>query len=265
MFSLEGKVAVVTGAASGIGRATALRFARAGAKVVIADISDAADVAKEAGGIFAKTDVSSEEQVKSLMETAAAEYGPITTVVNNAGMGGEGLLVEAMTEESVDAAMNVNFKGALWGIKHATPNMADGGSIMNTASYAGLYGTPSYGSYVFSKAAIIALTKTAALELALRWIRVNCVCPTTVDTPMAYVEGAEVELELASYLQPLGRLIKAEEVAALYHFLASDESAMITGQAIPIDGGMTAGPSLGVIMPLYEKIASETINLEDFK
>lgn len=265
MFSLEGKVAVVTGAASGLGKATALRFARAGARVVLADIADASEPARGAGGIFVKTDVSREEEVKALMEAAVAEYGKLTTVVNNAGIGGQMGTVDSITREGMDETLDVNFKGVLWGIKHSAPLMEDGGSIMNTASYAGLLGTPTYGCYVASKAAVIAITRTAALELAPRWIRVNCICPGTADTPMAYVEGAEVELELACMLQPLGRLVQPEEVAALYHFLASDDCAMLTGLAIPIDGGMAAGPSLGAIGPLYERIFNASLNLEDFK
>lgn len=265
MFSLNGKVAVITGAASGLGKATALRFARAGAKVVLADLADASEVAGEASGIYVQTDVSREEQVKALMEAAVSQYGKLTTVVNNAGIGGQMCTLDSITREGIDEALNVNLKGVLWGIKHAAPIMEDGGSIMNTASYAGLFGTPTYGCYVASKAAIIAITRTAALELAPRWIRVNCICPGTADTPMAYIEGAEVELKLACMLQPLGRLVQPEEVAALYHFLASDDCSMVSGAAIPIDGGMAAGPSLGVIAPLYERIFSESLNLEDFK
>jgi 3alpha(or 20beta)-hydroxysteroid dehydrogenase len=265
MFSLQGKVAVVTGAASGLGKATALRFARAGAKVVLADIADAAEAAAEAGGIYMKTDVSREEQVEELMQAAVSAYGKLTTVVNNAGIGGQMGTLDSITREGIDEALDINFKGVLWGIKHAAPLIEDGGSIMNTASYAGLYGTPTYGCYVASKAAIIAITKTAALELAPRGIRVNCICPGTADTPMAYIEGAEVELKLACMLQPLGRLVQPEEVAALYHFLASDDCSMVSGVAIPIDGGMAAGPGLGVIGPLYEKIFSEALNIEDFK
>ncbi|MCD6571199.1 MAG: SDR family oxidoreductase [Deltaproteobacteria bacterium] len=264
MFSLKGKVAVITGGASGFGKATALRFARAGAKVVLADINDASNVAKETRGIYVKTDVSKEDQVKNLMERAVSEFGKLDIVVNNAGEEGEGGLIQDIREEALDKVLNVNLKGVVWGIKHAVPRISDGGSIMNTASYAGLFGTPMYGDYVISKAAIISITKTAALELAPRGVRVNCICPGTCDTPMAYIEGGEIELKLASMLQPLGRLGKTEEVAALFHFLASDESAFITGLAIPIDGGMSAGPSLGVIQPLYEMVSSQKLNLSDF-
>jgi 3alpha(or 20beta)-hydroxysteroid dehydrogenase len=264
VFSLEGKVAVVTGAASGLGKATALRFAKAGAKVVLADIADASEVAKETDGIYVQTDVSVEVQVERALEKAVSEYGKLTTVVNNAGIEGQMGMVESISEEGINEALDVNFKGVLWGIKHAVPLIEDGGSIMNTASYAGLFGTPTYGVYVASKAAIIAITRTAALELAPRGIRVNCICPGTADTPMAYVEGAEIELKLACMLQPLGRLVQPEEIAALYHFLASDDCSMITGQAIAIDGGMSAGPSLGVIGPLYERIFNQTLDPSDF-
>lgn len=259
MFSLEGKVAVVTGGASGFGKATAMRFARAGAKVAIGDIVDASDVARESGGIFVRTDVSQEADVAALMDAAVKEFGRLDIVISNAGTG-TGEWIQEMTEPALDLNLNVNLKGVVWGIKHAATRIADGGSIANTASYAGLFGTPTYGAYVASKAAIIGITRTAALELAPRGIRVNCICPGTCDTPMSHVEGGEVELVLATMLQPLGRLGKAEEIAALFHFLASDESAFITGQAIAIDGGMSAGPGLGIVLPLYERASGAMLS-----
>ncbi len=265
MFSLEGKIAVITGAASGIGKATAVRFAKAGANVVLADTQDASHVAEMTGGLFVRTDVSSESDVKNLMDSTAARFGKITTVINNAGIGGQAVLVEGIEEEPLDNCLSVNLKGVIWGIKHAVPHMTEGGSIINTSSYAGLYGTPSYGMYVATKAAVIGITRTAALELAQRKIRVNCICPGTCETPMMETEKAKIELALTSYLHPLGRAGKPEEVAALYHYLASDEAAFVTGQAISIDGGMSAGPSLNVIIPLYERVTSETLNIDDFK
>ena len=116
MFSLDEKVAVITGAASGLGKATALRFARAGAKVVLGDVNDASEVAGEAGGIYVRTDVSSEEQVQRLMQVAVSEYGKLTTVVNNAGIGGQMGTLDSITREGIDEALNINFKGVLWGI-----------------------------------------------------------------------------------------------------------------------------------------------------
>ncbi len=260
MFSLEGKVAVVTGGASGIGEATARRFARAGAKVAIGDLSDASTTAKEIGGLSVRTDVSREAEVEKLLESALREFGRLDIVVNNAGVGAESFLA-GLTERVLDDTLAVNLKGTVWGIKHATPRIADGGSILSTASVAGLNGAPSYGAYVASKAAIIGITKTAALELAPRRVRVNCVCPGTIDTPMMDDDEAGVEERLAGVLHPLGRMGTAEEVAALYHFLASDESAFITGQAIAIDGGMSAGPGLGMVGALYEKIAGEAMQV----
>jgi 3alpha(or 20beta)-hydroxysteroid dehydrogenase len=262
MFSLEEKVAVVTGGASGIGEATAHRFARAGAKVVIGDIADASTVAKEVGGLAVPTDVSREEEVANLLESALREFGRLDVVVNNAGVGAGGFL-NTLTEEELDKVLNVNLKGVVWGIKHAAPRIADGGSIMNTASLAGPMGAPSYGAYAASKAAVVGITKTAALELAPRRIRVNCVCPGTIDTPMM-AEGADedVEYQLAGLLHALGRMGRPEEVAALFHFLASDESAFITGQAIAIDGGMGTGPNLGVIGTLVQTVARGKVSTD---
>jgi 3alpha(or 20beta)-hydroxysteroid dehydrogenase len=256
MFSLKDKVAVITGGASGIGKATGLRFSQAGAKVVLADIQDGSDVAREAGGIFVKTDVSKEGQVKALMEAAVSEYGKLDIVVNNAGIG-EGNEIKDISEAELDRILGVNTKGVLWGMKHSVPHIADGGSIINTASYAGLAAFPSYGSYTASKCAVIGLTKTAALELAPRGIRVNAVCPGTIDTPINAGPMAEVELALATHVHPLRRLGRPEEVAALFHFLASDESAFITGVAIPIDGGLSAGIGLGIIEPMLGVIMGD--------
>jgi len=249
MFSLENKVAVITGGASGIGKATGLRFSQAGAKVVLADIQDGSEVAREAGGIFMKTDVSKEVQVKALIEAAVSHYGKLDIVVNNAGIG-EGNEIKDISEAELDRILSVNTKGVLWGMKHAVLHIADGGSIINTASYAGLAAFPSYGSYTASKCAVIGLTKTAALELAPRGIRVNAVCPGTIDTPINAGPMAEVELALATHVHPLRRLGRPEEVAALFHFLASDDSAFITGVAIPIDGGLSAGIGMGIIEPM---------------
>ena len=256
MFSLKGKVAVITGGASGIGKATALRFAEAGAKVVLGDIQDASEVAGRAGGIFVRTDVSQEAQVKALMEAAVSKCGRLDIVVNNAGIG-EGNQIQDICEGELDRIFGVNTKGVLWGMKHAVPHISDGGSIINTSSYAGVACFPSYGSYSASKAAVIALTKTAALELAPRGIRVNAVCPGTIDTPINAGPMAEVELALATHLHPLRRLGRPEEVAALFHFLASDDCPFMTGLAIPVDGGLSAGIGMGIIEPLLAVVTAK--------
>lgn len=256
MFSLEGKIAVVTGAASGIGLATVKRFAKAGAKVVIADITESSDLAREIGGLFIKTDVTQEDQVKALMDTTAETYGRIDIVINNAG-GGEGSgpnFIPYLPAEDFEAGYKLNLMGVVFGIKHAADHMTDGGSIVNTSSVAGYQGAPTYAPYVASKAAVIGVTRTAAIELAARNIRVNCVCPGTVDTPMAYGDEANAELKIATMMMPLGRLCKPEEVAALFHFLVADDCSFISGQAICIDGGMTAGISMGLVLPLLENL-----------
>lgn len=256
MFSLEGKIAVVTGAASGIGLATVKRFAEAGAKVVIADITESSDLAREIGGLFIKTDVTQEAQVKALMDTTAETYGRIDIVINNAG-GGEGSgpnFIPYLPAEDFEAGYKLNLMGVVFGIKHAADHMTGGGSIVNTSSVAGYQGAPTYAPYVASKAAVIGVTRTAAIELAARNIRVNCVCPGTVDTPMAYGDEANAELKIATMMMPLGRLCKPEEVAALFHFLVADDCSFISGQAICIDGGMTAGISMGLVLPLLENL-----------
>jgi len=253
MFSLKDKVAVITGAASGIGRAAALRFSKAGAKLVLADITESSEIGEATGGIFVKTDVSSEKQIRSLMEAAVSHFGKLDVVVNNAGIAGTTGDIADIEEADFDLVQKVNVKGVLWGIKHGARHIANGGSIINTASYAGLSAFPGYGSYTASKSAVIGLTKTAALELAPRGIRVNCVCPGTIDTPINIGAG-ELELALASYLTPLGRIGLPEEVASLIHFLASDESSYMTGLAIPIAGGISAGIGLGIIGGLCEAL-----------
>ncbi len=256
MFSLEGKIAVVTGAASGIGLATVKRFAEAGAKVVVADITESSDLAKEIGGLFIKTDVTQEDQVKALMDKTAETYGRIDIVINNAG-GGEGSgpnFIPYLPAEDFEAGYKLNLMGVVFGIKHAADHMTDGGSIVNTSSVAGYQGAPTYAPYVASKAAVIGVTRTAAIELAARNIRVNCVCPGTVDTPMAYGDEAKAELKIATMMMPLGRLCKPEEVAALFHFLVADDCSFVSGQAICIDGGMTAGISMGLVLPLLENL-----------
>jgi 3alpha(or 20beta)-hydroxysteroid dehydrogenase len=251
MFSIDGKVAVVTGATSGIGLATARRFKAAGTRLVLSDIADGAALADELGADFVRADVSNEEQVRTLMNKAVSDHGRIDIVINNAGIITDANMIEAVPAADFERAFRINTMGTLFGIKHAAPHMTDGGCIANTASVAGLSGTVTYGAYAASKAAIINITLTAALELAPRHIRVNCVCPGTVDTPMAYQEGLEAELTIAPKIMPLGRLCKPGEVAALFHFLASDDAAFITGQAIGIDGGMSAGMGFGVITPLF--------------
>ncbi|RJP66278.1 MAG: SDR family oxidoreductase [Candidatus Abyssobacteria bacterium SURF_17] len=255
MFSLEGKIAVITGGKQGIGLATVKRFAKAGATVVVADINDATEVARSVNGLYVKTDVCKEEQVKALMDKTGEKYGRIDIVINNAGGGsGEPAFIPQLTAENFQKDFQLNLMGVVFGIKHSVDYMINGGSIVSSSSVAGYQGVASYGPYVTAKAAIIGVTRTAALELAPRNIRVNCVCPGTVDTPVHQKEDKSPEEKLATKMMPLGRLCRPEEVAALFHFLVADDCSFISGQAICIDGGMTAGLSLGLVLPFLESM-----------
>lgn len=257
MFIIKDKVTVITGCSSGIGLATVERFVKAGAKVVMADISDTTVLAKELGCLFIKTDVSKEEDVKNLMEQTHKVYGEIDVLINNAGiMMPEQTLADADLKD-YQRMYSVNSFGVLLGLKYGPRYMKDGGSIINTASLGGKIGAPGYGAYGSSKAIAIELTQTAAIELADRGIRVNCICPATVDTPMAYEEGVETELLLSKLLFPLGRMCKPEECAAVFHFLASDDCKYITGEAININGGYFAGPGTNMLGALIKSTEIE--------
>lgn len=244
MFSLKNKVAIITGGGSGIGLATVKRFLEAGAKVVIADITNQTALAKELGCLFVKTDVSFEEDVKNLMEQTEAAYGKIDILINNAGIIIPEMELEETDIKAFERVQRINTHGVIYALKYGPRHMNDGGSIINTSSTAAKTGFPGYAAYGSSKAVVLHLTRTAAIELSPRGIRVNCICPTTVATPMAYAEGCETELTLSKIVYPVGRMAEPEECAALFHFLASDDCRYITGASIDIDGGFTAGPSL---------------------
>lgn len=254
-FSLKGKVAIVTGAGSGLGLATAARFSQAGARVVMADTKDSTELASKTGCRFIRTDVTKEAEVEALMKQTQAMFGNLDIMVNNAGIIlPEQLLADAVIED-FKRLYDVNVFGVVNGLKYAPHYMNDGGVILNTASNSANGDYAGYGAYISSKCAVVGLTKAAAIELAPRNIRVICICPNTIDTPMAYAEGCETELAVMSITTPLGRMCKAEEAAALYHFLASDDCRYITGEDIYIDGGLKAGPSIQMIDHLLKGLS----------
>lgn len=246
MCRLEGKIALITGGASGIGLATAREFHAAGARLAIADIADASAVAAELGGIAIHVDVTDPAQVEAMVRKTVEHYGRIDVFFNNAGIEKHSPIAAMDLEEHrrvIDVDLNGVYYGLQFVIRAMTANEGPSrGSIINTASVAGLIGAPGLSSYNAAKGGVVLLTKVGALEAAPLGIRVNAVCPGIIRTPMGDAFGDErlVE-EMASRVHPLGRVGEAWEVAKLVTFLASDDASFITGAAIPIDGGMTAG------------------------
>jgi len=255
MGRLDGKVAIITGAgsgterAAGMGKVTAVLFAKEGAKVVVTDIAvrggeETVRVIKEAGGeaIFVKADVSKTEDVKNMIKTAIDTYGKLDVLVNCAGIVAEEGSTIDCPEEVFDKVIAINLRGVWLGIKYAIPEMikTGGGSIVSFASIASeeaFLGVPAYSA---AKGGVVSLSRVAAVEFASKNIRVNCISPGTVITPMFLTCWTQEALESFVKIIPQGRFGKPEEVAQGVLFLASDESSHITGQTLIVDGGITA-------------------------
>jgi NAD(P)-dependent dehydrogenase (short-subunit alcohol dehydrogenase family) len=254
MAKLDGKVAVITGGASGMGEATVRRFAAEGARVVIADIQDAKGerIADTLGGaaVYQRTDVASEDDVRASIQRALDEYGRLDCMFNNAGFGGVSGPIEEIPVEEYDFTMHVLLRGVFLGMKHAAPVMKrqGGGSIISTASVAGLSGGRGPHIYSAAKAAIVNLTRSVALELGESNIRVNCICPGAIATPLlarAIGDGEDAIDQLKEVLvglQPIPRSGLGDDIASAALWLASDESTFVSGHALVVDGGLTAGP-----------------------
>ena len=250
------KVALVTGGGNGIGRAACVAFARQGAKVVAVDRDGAAaeataGIIRQNGGdaLAVTADVTKSAEVQAYVKAAIAQYGRIDCFFNNAGIEGKVSQIVDYDEAVFDAVIGVNVKGVFLGLKHVLPEMIrqGGGAIVNTASVAGLVGTPGMPAYVASKHAVIGLTKTAAGEVAKFGVRVNAVCPGPIDTRMIrsveqQVNPADPAAVGARYQAsiPLGRYGTADEVANVVQFLCSDLASNVTGAQYVVDGGRTA-------------------------
>jgi NAD(P)-dependent dehydrogenase (short-subunit alcohol dehydrogenase family) len=250
---LEGKVALVTGAAAGIGRAAAIRMAAEGAKVAVVDVDvdgggQTAQQIKDAGGdaFFLKTDVSVIAEVQNMVRRVASTYGRLDCAVNNAGVEGKVAILAESTEENFDHVIRVNLRGAFLCMKYEIVEMlkVGGGAIVNTASVAGLIGFGGISAYTASKHGIVGLTKNVALEYGKLGIRTNAVCPGAIDTRMidrlAEEMGSDNAGEFLAPAHPIGRIGTPEEVAELMIWLCSDRASFMNGACIPIDGGYVA-------------------------
>ena len=247
---ISDKVAIITGAASGIGRATAILFAKEGGKVVVADKNEVGgnetvDLIRSDGGqaIFDYVNVTSATDIQGMVKTTINTYGKLNILVNNAGIAIR-LPVVDLSEEDWDRNIDVNLKSIYLSSKYAIPRMIEnsGGSIVNIASIYGIVGGRIRAAYAASKGGVVNLTRSMALDYALHKIRVNCVCPGFVNTPLLKnILKDKEEYQALANLHPMGRLGDMLEIALGVLYLASDESSFVTGIALPIDGGYTAG------------------------
>ncbi|MDD2819944.1 MAG: SDR family oxidoreductase [Flavobacterium sp.] len=247
--TFKNKVALVTGGASGIGRATALAFAKKGAKVAVVDWKEndeMVDLIKELGSeaIFIKCDVSKTDDVKAMVARTIAAFGRLDYAFNNAGIEGTSAPTQDCSEENWDKTIGVNLKGLWLCMKYEIPEILKQGkgAIVNCASVAGLVGFAGLPAYVASKHGIVGLTKTTALECATQGIRVNVVCPGVIQTPMIdRLTGKTKEgIERFKGFEPIGRFGLPEEIANAVVWMCSDEASFVTGHVMAVDGGFTA-------------------------
>ena len=278
---LDGKVAVITGAASGIGRGTVDLFVKEGARVIAADIQDdkGARIEEEHKGhaVYVRCDVSQEADIALAIETATRKFGRLDCLFNNAGTGGARDAADGVTAEGFDSVMHLHVRAALFGMKYAVPAMKaqGGGAIITTASVAGLQA--GYGPILYSiaKGAIIHMTKVTAAQLAQHRIRVNCICPGLIATNI-FAQGLGMPSQLAetrfdamaqaaSSSQPIQRGGRPRDIAEAALYLASDGSDWVTGQALTVDGGLTLGPSgadqLSAFAPIVQALGVDAETL----
>ncbi len=249
MKQLEDKVAIVTGAASGIGKATALLFAKEGAKTVVSDITEdnGKKVVKEiedneGEALFVKADTSKPEDHKDLINKGIGAFGKLDIAVNNAGIGGPEEPIAEYPVDGWDNIISINLSGVFYGMNQQIPAMLDsgGGSVINMASILGSVGAPNTAGYAAAKHGVVGLTKSAALEYGEQNIRVNAVGPGYVKTPLLDNTMDEEQINQLVGLHPIGRLGKPEEIAELVLWLATDKSSFATGSYYPVDGGYLA-------------------------
>ncbi|WP_458412585.1 3-oxoacyl-ACP reductase FabG [Schinkia sp. CFF1] len=242
---LEGKVAIITGGANGIGRQTVFRFSGEGAKVVIADFNEeqglkVLEEVRGSGGtaIFVKVDVSNGESARNMVQTTLSHFGKIDILINNAGITDDGLLAK-LTEESWQRVINVNLTGVFNCTKAVLPTMLENGAgrIINTSSVSGVYGNFGQTNYAAAKAGVVGMTKTWAKELGPKGINVNAVAPGFCDTNMTAQVPEKVMQKIIQQI-PLKRLGKAEDIANAYLYLASDEGSYVNGTVLHVDGGI---------------------------
>jgi NAD(P)-dependent dehydrogenase (short-subunit alcohol dehydrogenase family) len=251
---LRGKVGIVTGGTSGIGRDAAVLFAKAGVKVVVAgrrevEGKETIDLVRAAGGdgLFVKTDVAIAAEVQALVRKTVEKFGRLDIAFNNAGIEGNLLPIVEQPEEDWDRTIDINLKGTWLCLKYEIQQMlkqGGGGAIVNMASVAGLIGSAGFATYCASKHGVMGLTKSAALETARNGIRINVVCPAVIETPMGerIFGGPEIR-PYAVGLHPMGRFGKPMEVAEAVMWMCSDRASFMTGQSLVLDGGFLAGPN----------------------